>query len=500
MKVQFYKNLGKRKIQNILLSIAILIISYFTYFHNYNYPQAVFWDENYHIPAAQKYLNQTFFMYEHPPLGPMLIALGEKLLHSNNFSNQFNDVYYAKDFPPNFSFTGYRFIPTVCAWLLPLIFFFIALNLVGNRIIAFLLSFLVLFDNAMIVHFRAAMLEAPLMLFIALSILFFLLALKNKKYNKRLVISSIGLGVSVGLVATTKITGLIVLLLIPLLFSKLFPQWQKVALSLGIVLISFVVTFVTVWQIHFSIAKNINPNLDNSGYFNISAEYREFIDQNKQNEIWSFPLRLQEHFKHVKNYQKGVPKLDLSKPDENGSPSLFWPLGARAINYRWETADGVIYKYLYLQANPVVWILGLSGVLGTTALFFIYIFFSLREAITKRFLMATFWLLYWSYMVIISQLGRVMYLYHYFPALLFSFCLFSLLIEEARQIGNMLLTTRYKILILAVLSAAIFVSYRFYSPLTYYQPLNDEQFRQRMIFPLWDLRCVNCERTRLFRK
>ncbi len=499
MKVQFYEKLGKRKAQNILLSIAILIISYFTYFHNYNYPQAVFWDENYHIPAAQKYLNQTFFMYEHPPLGPMLVALGEKILHSNNFSNQFNDVYYAKDFPPGFSFTGYRLIPTVCAWLLPLIFFFITLNLVNNNIIAFLLGFLVLFDNTMIVHFRAAMLDAPLMLFIALSILFFLLALKNKKYDKRLAFSSIGLGISVGLVATTKVTGLIVLLLIPLLFSKLFPDWQKVILSLGACLISFVLMLVLIWQVHFSIAKNINPNLDNGGYFNISVEYRELINQNKQNEIWSFPLRLQEHFKHVKNYQKGVPKLDLSKPDENGSPSLFWPLGARAINYRWETADGISYQYLYLQANPVIWFLGLSGVLGTTALFFVYIFFPLQEPLKNRFLVATFLLLYWSYMIIISQLGRVMYLYHYFPALLFSFCLFALLVEEAKQIGNLVLTTKYKVFILALLSAAILVSYRFYSPLTYYQHLNDEQFRQRMIFPLWNLRCVNCERTGFYK-
>jgi dolichyl-phosphate-mannose--protein O-mannosyl transferase len=52
---------------------------------------------------------------------------------------------------------------------------------------------------------------------------------------------------------------------------------------------------------------------------------------------------------------------------------------------------------------------------------------------------------------------------------------------------------------MAVLASAILVSYRFYSPLTYYQPLTDEQFRQRMIFPLWDLRCVNCERTGFFR-
>jgi dolichyl-phosphate-mannose--protein O-mannosyl transferase len=219
------------------------------------------------------------------------------------------------------------------------------------------------------------------------------------------------------------------------------------------------------------------------------------INENKQDDIASFPLRIKEHFDHVKIHQQGVPKLDLTKPTENGSPSLFWPFGARAINYRWETPDGLSYKYLYLQVNPVIWFLGLVGALGTSALAFIYLFFPLQKPFNNRFLVATFLLLYWSYMLLISQLSRVMYLYHYFPALLFSFCLFALLVEEARQIGNFMLNTRRKILLLSALAAAILVSYRFYSPLTYYQPLTDAQFRQRMIFPLWDLRCVKCEQT-----
>ena len=62
---------------------VVLIVSYFTYFHRYPSPAAPFWDENYYIPDAQKYLNGIFFMDIHPPLGKMLIALGEWLLHPN---------------------------------------------------------------------------------------------------------------------------------------------------------------------------------------------------------------------------------------------------------------------------------------------------------------------------------------------------------------------------------------------------------------------------------
>ena len=111
----------------------------------------------------------------------------------------------------------------------------------------------------------------------------------------------------------------------------------------------------------------------------------------------------------------------------------------------------------------------------------------------------TFLILYWAYMVIVSRLNRVMYLYHYFPPLLFSFCLFALWVKEIKRIGKWLLTKKRKTLILAVLAACILIAYRFYSPLTYYQPLTDDQFRQRMIFSLWDLRCVNCDRTSFFK-
>ncbi|HEY9706312.1 MAG TPA: phospholipid carrier-dependent glycosyltransferase, partial [Allocoleopsis sp.] len=71
-------------LQTLGLAFLILIISYFTYFHGYDKPQAVFWDENYYLASSQKYLNRIFFMHEHPPLGQMLIALGEKLLHGNS--------------------------------------------------------------------------------------------------------------------------------------------------------------------------------------------------------------------------------------------------------------------------------------------------------------------------------------------------------------------------------------------------------------------------------
>ena len=65
--------------QTLLLLGLITALSFFTYFHNYSTPQAFFWDENYHVASAQKYLNGVFFMEQHPPLGKLLIAAGVEI-------------------------------------------------------------------------------------------------------------------------------------------------------------------------------------------------------------------------------------------------------------------------------------------------------------------------------------------------------------------------------------------------------------------------------------
>src|SRR3990167_10297179 len=105
----------KKNISIIFFSIIVLLISYFTYFRNYQYPSNLFWDENYHIASAQKYLNGVFFMEPHPPLGKLFIALGEKILNRNELDNQFITTDYAQNPPAGFSFTSYRLLPVLFA-------------------------------------------------------------------------------------------------------------------------------------------------------------------------------------------------------------------------------------------------------------------------------------------------------------------------------------------------------------------------------------------------
>ncbi|MEK7218454.1 MAG: phospholipid carrier-dependent glycosyltransferase, partial [Patescibacteria group bacterium] len=95
--------------QTAVFLFFVTLLSFLTYFYRYGEPQRVFWDENYHIASAQKYLHGVFFMEQHPPLGKLLIAAGEKLFHPNARTDQFLATDYGRDFGDDFSFTGYRF-------------------------------------------------------------------------------------------------------------------------------------------------------------------------------------------------------------------------------------------------------------------------------------------------------------------------------------------------------------------------------------------------------
>lgn len=485
----------QKSLKPLWLSIVfILLISYFTYVNNYSTPQAFFWDENYYIANAQKYLNGIFFMHAHPPLGQFLIALGEKIVHANNTNDQFIVTDYAKHLPEGFSFAGYRLIPVLLAWFAGPVIFGIFLVLTRHYFFAVLLSFLYIFDNALIVHMRGAMLEGPFLFFTALTILLFLLLLEWKDRPRHFAYCSILFGISLGLLNTTKPTGLILLLFFPALLFYLWPNWKRFVTSFVLSLFGFFLIFVTVWQVHFTLVSQVIASLPNNGYYHASEKYKQILAEGRNGSLLSFPVMLRDSLEYASNYHNGVPHLDLSKPDENGSPPFLWPFGARTINYRWETPDGKSFRYLYLQSNPVVWVVGLLGVILVSALLLCSLLLPLREKFKNSFLLTTFLTLYIGYMLAISSIDRVMYLYHYFLPLLFSFFLFGLSFLEIRKIGNWRLNEERKTIILLFLALCIFLSYQFYRPLTYYEPLTDDAFRQRMIFPLWELRCVNCKR------
>lgn len=470
----------------------VTFLAYFTYVSGYAHPPALFWDENYHVASAQKYLNRVHFMEPHPPLGKLLVALGEWWLQPNARTDQFIGTDYARDLPPGFSFAGFRLVPALLGWLTAPLVFLILLRLIGNPLHAVLLSFLYVFDNALLVHLRGAMLEGPLLFFTSAALLSFLLVFDSADRPRRLAASAVALGLCLGLAIAVKLVALALGLLIPAALVRLWPRWRQCAAVLLLSGGSLLLAFGAVWQVHFALGVRLVPSLKNEGYYLASDAYKEVLAQGRQASITAFPIMLWDSIRFVQHYERGVPELDLCKPGENGSPFYAWPIGARTINYRWETPDGQAYRYLYLQSNPAVWATGLLGV----ALALGVLVASARRpgAVTSdtRFLLLTFLGLYLAYMLAVSRVPRVMYLYHYFIPLLLSFCLFALALAALARAGWLRLNERRVTVAVHVLAALVLVTHHFYRPLTYYQPLTHAQFQRRALLPPWDLRCASC--------
>ena len=187
-----------------IYGFLVLLFAFFSFFWNYNYPNSSQWDEVYHIASSEKYLTNSVFMESHPPLGKMFIALGEKILNPNAKKSEVNPIArlcfsqndwekrpeiidktsflktdQIQGYPDGYSFCGVRLMPVLFAMFTAPLFFFLLFLLVRNLHLALLFSSLFVFDNAIILQSRAAMVDSIQIFFIVLAICYFVFKLEQ---------------------------------------------------------------------------------------------------------------------------------------------------------------------------------------------------------------------------------------------------------------------------------------------------------------------------------
>jgi len=476
-------SIRKQTVNIILHALFVLLISYCTYFRNYWYPANLFWDENYHIASAYKYLHQVMFMEPHPPLGKLLIALGEYLFHPNTHSDttSFLTTDYIMDIPADFSFVGVRFFPVLLATLSASLFFFILYTICKNCFISFLFSSFYLFDNALIVQSRGAMLDGIQIFFVLAVLLCFLLLLD---VNKRTSLPYLLLGSLAGLAISVKLNAAILLLLFfPLFFyqhrnlsAKI--MISKLLLQAVLFLSGSALIFGGVYYVHGMLGQTV---LQNRTYAASNVYTQILADKQSSNPIY-LPIIVRDNLLYTKQYEAGVPKMDA-----NGSLPYTWPFGDKTITYRWEIGNGQT-KYLYLVGNPLIWLSGLVGIVSAVSL--VIATLVLKRPISNKklfFTIVVLLALYSAYMCSVLPIQRVLYLYIYFIPLLFSlllaFSVYIYVFEKAilRRDKRLMIGTVLFILL-------IILTYHFFSPLTYFQPLTKEQFLMRSWFSFWQMK------------
>jgi dolichyl-phosphate-mannose--protein O-mannosyl transferase len=481
--------------KTLLLPLLILSVSYCTIFRGYEEPRALFWDENYHIAAAQKYLNGVFFMEPHPPLGKLLIAAGEYLLNANETDDQFIQTDHAESTPSNFSFAGYRLIPTLLATLCPLLLYLTLSPFCSTRVSALAALFFAL-DNALVVHLRAAMLEGTQLFFI----LCFLLTLsrlirsllKSNDILGRPKLIAIGAvcGFSLACVLTTKLNGIILFVLLAPCLWFLFKKDKLIDFASSSFL-SFAIFYIAIWQIHFSLGRKIEPKLSNRGFYQASLPYRLSLERDGGNSI-SFLSKIQDHYGYLAHYTNGVPNINFCKREENGSPWYWWLVGGKSISYRWDKKDGITH-FLYLIANPVGWALSLFGVLIAATASFSWLFYRTLIPNRNHYFLATLLSSWAVYLAIFGSLGRVMYLYHYFIPLLLGWMMLALSVKDIVRFGPLVLSGSIKSVLIFLAIVTEVSCFYFFSPLTYAKGLTEDQLKKRAWLDVWDLKCPGCE-------
>ncbi|MDO6570506.1 phospholipid carrier-dependent glycosyltransferase [Gilvimarinus sp. 2_MG-2023] len=470
------------------------------------HPNALFWDENYHIASAQKYIDGVMYMEPHPPLGKLLIAGSEALLGLNREADKskFLTTDYIKDnhMPEDgIHYAAFRLPSALMMGLAVLFFYGSVRRITANLHVAFAFSFFLIFDNALVIHSRAAMLEG-IQLFFVLGALYQMTRAITGKYrdNNPIRLKHYAyLGLWIGLAIAVKINGAVLLLLFVMLYGA--DQWQNLCNKDWLALIRRLTTtvpsgvspMILVVLGMFYLHIGLGSELASHNTYKSSPEYRQSLEENGSWSLTTYFAALPDNWRFMSEYADGVPSLDVCKVGENGSSLLGWPLGTKTINYRWSkrTTDGTTYvRYHNLVANPVVWFSVLAGIVLSVGLIISRFIYQNPVKDTALFnWVVAFTTLYISYMMAILQIERVMYMYHYLMPLIFGVVNLALIFQYVFY-DQLARGSRHTLINLAAYVILAFGVFAFFSPFTYSWPLSEAQFELRNWFDFWQLELV----------
>ena len=499
--------IGKMKIsgsaKTFFCGVLVLLVSYFTYFNGYYKPDRVIFDEHDDIVHAERYLNRIVYFDVNPPIGNMFIALGEKIFNPNKDVDVVKHVNVGcifDDIGNGFSFVGVRFFPVLFAFLNALLFFMILYRLSKNNFLSLMFTSLYLFENAAIVHFRAAMLDSTMIFFSFLAILYFLYLYEKKKRITYL--NYFLLGCFTSLAAFTKFVGFISLLLfLFLIFKELnlksFKKklWFFIKRSSSYVAGVFIIGFLT-YYLHIALCSNIilgQEQCDQSVQLGASTGYIDMIGKKELTNPIKSLVPMRDYFKYIAAPQSMLPGLN----DRIKSNPLLWPLGIRNIQYEIldRDDDGKIDKnsYLMFQGNAVNWLLGLVAVITSLLLIVGRFIFKTKVSNKKLFnYILIFTSLYVGFMAAVTFISfkRPLFIHTYLLPLFFSFILFFLLFNYF--LGKDIVK-KSKVLNLAIvlLVFIIFGVFLYMSPLSYAKPVTYLECEKTKLVNYWEDDCAS---------
>lgn len=486
-------------------AVVVLVLGILNFLVGVGEPHHPIWDESYYLTAIARYEHGTTQFASHPPLGLLLLTSGDLLLHPNRgldtrhigWQKQISD----EKLPPRYSFAGTRFMSGVFSVLGGLLFFFLMRALTGSQVRAVLFSSLYVFENAFIAHFRAAQLDAFQVCFEIAALLCFALSAQRElpaQGDRRALALDAGFGAAVGLATMVKLNAIV---LAPLggmlIIRRLVLGWRQVprvaalltALRDGVVMAaSCLIVVFALFTVHIIVCTHPPVTASPAGQKDagfITPTYWAYLRGDRPLSpavVWDATM---DYWRFMDADLKGMPMKDA-----NGSKPILWPLHVGTINYRWDS-DGHRTAYVQLAGNVWGWWLALLALLATPVLLVMGWWRSraAREGPQdvppahpwRHAVMLMLLLQYLIYMAVHIYLGtmRVMYLYHYFLALVITFALVPLVFAEIAERWSAFRERQDGIL--SGLVVGLLASFAFFSPLSFHRPLTKAQCELRNI-------------------
>jgi len=441
-----------RRHATILTFAVVLVAGIATHFAYYSRQQTTVFDEVYFGTYAQDYFSHQYYFDPHPPLGKMLLA-ASTLPGGVPLKAQFESTPY-KGVQPDFA--RLRLLPALASIGLALVIVGIALRLGMSRWAAGFAGLCVDFDNALVTHGRFVLID-PFMLLFGFSGLLCYLYYRRKKHPSWLLAS----GALAALSFSIKWIAVVFICLIGVHYvGELIHKYTAKRLLLGIVsflIIPFAIYFAT-FAIHFALMTKTGQGdafMSDQFVHNLEGS-RTANDPNiKGLNTWQKFVELNKVMNSVED--------NLTATHPYSSPWYSWPLMHRDVYYYYDSN-----QYVYLLGNPLIWWGGALAVLVLTCLVVAY-----RKMWTynNRLLLIGFFASWLPFLFI----HRVMFLYHYFMALLFSILVAAYLLDRLK----------YKREVFTGLLIGIIAFFLFFAPLTYGLKLSDNGLQSRMWLSSW---------------
>ncbi|PIY79440.1 MAG: hypothetical protein COY81_02645 [Candidatus Pacebacteria bacterium CG_4_10_14_0_8_um_filter_43_12] len=422
--------------------LVILAFAYLTRMYRLNLPEKYMFDEVYHAvtakliaqndPRAYEWWNpppepNTAVDWLHPPLAKYFQALSIVAFGENSF--------------------GWRFSSVVFGTMVIVLVYHLSYQLTQRQGVALTAAALASFDGLLLVQSRIAMNDIDVTFFILLTLLLYLKYRQNLAWHLLLLT-----GISLGLAMASKWSGIFILFSIwffEILQLKLFLfqiNWKK-------------------WREQLLTKKNLNQSLQFLGFLVVMPvlvyilSYTQMFLQGKD---WHHFVKLHQQIIYYQTHLKETHPYQ-SRP-------LQWALDLRPVWYNVEYL-GPSRSDIYAFGNPILYWAGLLAVIallltGVQTLFSRLTVKGLKLKkiiilLLKAALQSPVFVLLSSYFAVWLPWQfspRIMFFYHYTPAVPFLCILLSIQLSRLYQRGGV-----YQLMVIGLVSS-IFVCFLIWYP------------------------------------